>query len=113
MGPGSTPCQKPIAGGGCEAGAQPRPAGGRSLARILGNTRGLKTSQLKKLERIYRRRIPNERVASFDLVRELAARSRELGRRLGVLLDRSGGVSHVFLGDAKALPLPELELSSA
>ncbi|HZU98616.1 MAG TPA: GTPase HflX [Planctomycetota bacterium] len=42
-------------------------------------------------------------------MRELAALSHELGRRLGVLVDRSGELTHVFVGDATLLELPPLD----
>ena len=34
--------------------------------------------------------------------------SRELSRRVGVLVDRRGTVTHVFLGDAKTIEVPPL-----
>src|SRR5579872_4654382 len=77
--------------------------------RVFGRTSGLKASQLQSLERLYRRRVPRTHAAPSDLVRELAALSHELGRRLGVLIDRSGELTHVFVGDATLLELPPLD----
>lgn len=70
---------------------------------------GLKASQLQALERLYRRRVPKGSAAPSDLVRELAALSHEVGRRLGILVDRSGEVVHVFIGDAAQIELPRLD----
>ena len=46
-------------------------------------------------------------------MRELALRSGELRRRVGVLVDRKGAVTHVFVGDASKIELPELKRSRA
>jgi GTPase len=52
--------------------------------------------------------VPREQAVSTELMREMAALSGRLYRRIGVLLDRSGHVTHVCLGDAHRLPLPDL-----
>jgi GTP-binding protein HflX len=44
-------------------------------------------------------------------VRELAEVTHDLGRRVGVLVDRSGEVREVLVGDATTLDLPELDLA--
>src|SRR5262249_25451882 len=73
-----------------------------------GRASGLKASQIQSLERLYRRRLPRESAAPSELVRELAALSHETRRRVGILVDRSGEVTHVFVGDATGLELPPL-----
>lgn len=47
-------------------------------------------------------------VVGPELARSLTELSRELGRQIGLLLDRRGNVSHVVVGDAHKLFLPEL-----
>jgi GTP-binding protein HflX len=61
------------------------------------------------LDRLYRRRLPRESAAPGDLVRELSGLSHELGRRVGILVDRSGEVVHVFVGDAKEIEVPKTD----
>jgi len=73
---------------------------------VTGNTTGLKPSQLKKLERVYRRRVGNQ-VVSPELATSLAEISYETGRQAGVLIDRRGQVAHVIVGDAHRIFLPE------
>jgi GTP-binding protein HflX len=75
--------------------------------RVEGNTHGLKASQLKRLERIGRRRLPPERLVSQELARELTELSREIGRQVGVLVDRRGAVTHVMAGDASSIVMPD------
>jgi GTP-binding protein HflX len=82
--------------------------GGNALGKVTGDTHGLKASEQKALERLYRRRVDPSRVTTYDLVRELAARSHALRRRIGVLIDRGGQVTHVFVGDRKSLEIPPL-----
>ncbi|MEZ6188664.1 MAG: GTPase HflX [Planctomycetota bacterium] len=73
-----------------------------------GQTSGLKPSDLRAVERLFRRRVPPAAVATPELIVELAERSQALGRRIGVLVNRSGLVTHVQVGDAKTLELPAL-----
>ncbi len=75
---------------------------------ITGHTKGLKPSQLKALERIYRRRIPPQQVISQELAQFLCQISEEIHRQVGVLINRRGGVEHVVVGDASKLMLPDV-----
>jgi GTPase len=84
---------------------------GGHLAKIAGFTQGLKASEQRGLERLYRRRVDREVTASPDLVRELSQLSAQLGRRLGLLINRGGQVTHVFLGDHTGIELPALSPS--
>lgn len=63
---------------------------------------------MRALERLLRRRVPPEVIATTDLVRELAELTHETGRRVGVLIDRGGAVRDVFVGDATGLAVPKL-----
>ncbi len=89
--------------------ASRRPPGSRSPTKlhIFGNTLGLKASQVRQLERLYRRRLPPERLVSQEIARELAAFSGETGRQVGILVDRRGQVSHVMVGDARSIEMPD------
>jgi len=59
------------------------------------------------LQRLFRRRVPVERVVSQDLARELTEISFEIGRQVGVLVERRGAVSHVMCGDAQSIEMPD------
>jgi GTP-binding protein HflX len=48
-----------------------------------------------------------------DLARRLTELSRELSRQIGLLVDRKGEVSHVIVGDAHKLFIPDLTRSRA
>lgn len=75
---------------------------------IHGSLVGLKASQTKALERIYQRRIPAEQVITPELGRYLTELSRELRRQIGLIVDRSGKVLHVMLGDDREIMIPDL-----
>ncbi len=75
---------------------------------IHGNTAGLPASALKSLERIYRRRVSLDRIATPELIRSLAEASRETGRQVGALVHRSGNVDSVVVGHATGLMLPDI-----
>jgi GTPase len=75
---------------------------------LYGNTTGLSPEAQKKLERVYRRKIPLDTIATPELMRTLAEASREAGRQVGALVHRSGEVDYVVVGDATRLMLPDI-----
>src|SRR3954470_4831953 len=78
------------------------------MPELYGNTTGLSPSAIKTLERIYRRRVPSDRIATPELVRSLADASRESRRQVGALVHRSGQVDYVVVGHATGLMLPDI-----
>lgn len=77
------------------------------MKKIYGHTIGLKPSQLRRLERLYRRRIPTEYLATTELVRELAALSHSIRRQVAVLINRQGHITHVITGDQLKIVIPD------
>jgi len=75
---------------------------------IHGNLTGLKTSQVKALERIYRRRIPSSQIVTNELARYLSEISNEIRRQVGLIIDRAGTVKYVIVGDDKEIVIPDL-----
>ncbi|MDC0715311.1 GTPase HflX [Nannocystis bainbridge] len=78
-----------------------------SADRLHGDTANLKSSQSRALQRLGERRVPADRVVSAALARDLLDLSHQLGRQLGLFIDRRGQVEAVILGDAHSLSLPE------
>ncbi len=78
------------------------------MPELYGNTTGLSPNAIKTLERIYRRRVPSDRIATPELVRSLADASRESRRQVGALVHRSGQVDYVVVGHATGLMLPDI-----
>lgn len=77
--------------------------------KIHGNAKGLKASQIRSLERLYRRKIPPDLVVTHELATELARLSREIGIQVGMLIDRLGTVEYVIAGNAAGIDIPKLE----
>lgn len=75
---------------------------------IQGNLTGLKSSQIKALERIYRRRIPAHQVVTVELGRYLAEISAEIRRQVGLIVDRQGTVVDVIVGDDREIMISDL-----
>lgn len=63
---------------------------------------------MASLDRIYRRKIPIDKVITNDLALELAAYSYELGLQIAVTIDRSSVICHVIVGDAGGIVIPQL-----
>src|SRR4029077_9001794 len=74
---------------------------------VTGNLQGLKASEVKALERLYRRRVAPTEVVSTELAAQLAQQAAELHRQVGVLIDRRGAIAHVMVGDASKIVLPD------
>ena len=75
---------------------------------VHGDLGGLKRAQVQRLQRLYRRRVLPAQIVSPELARALVEQSLELGRQLGVILDRRGAVTHVIVGTAQRVFLPDL-----
>jgi GTPase len=78
------------------------------MPQLYGNTTGLGPHATKTLERIYRRRVGIEHIATPELIKSLAEASHEIGRQVGALVHRSGEVDYVIVGDATKLMLPDI-----
>ena len=78
-----------------------------ALIRIFGNTHGLKARQIRQLERLGKRQITPDRLLTQEFARQLTELSHETGRQVGVLVDRRGSVTHVMVGDARSVEMPD------
>ena len=74
---------------------------------VFGNTHTLKASQVRRIERLFRRRVPADQLLTQELARQLSEISREIRRQVGVLVDRRGDVQHVMVGNAHSIELPD------
>ncbi len=66
---------------------------------------------MRRLEKMYQRRIPPQNIVTPEFARQLAELSFEIGRQIGVLVDRKGHIVHVTVGDAHGIVLPAQERS--
>ena len=85
------------------------PSGGESIEKIYGNLTGLKAGDVKRIERLYRRKIPADRVISNDFARHICEISHDIKRQIGVLISRTGDVAYVICGNRKEILIPSLE----
>ena len=75
---------------------------------MVGNIAGLKKAQLQRLERLAAKRVPPASIISPELARALGEISVEIGRQVGVLIERSGKVTTLIVGDSKQIVIPAL-----
>jgi GTP-binding protein HflX len=78
------------------------------MKRLYGNSAGLKASQLKRIENLYRRRIPPDVIITPELVRDMSGLSHEIRRQIGLLVNRQGRIRLVLVGDPKKILIPNL-----
>src|SRR5438105_14790950 len=76
---------------------------------LHGNTHGLKPNQLRRIEKLYTRRIPPHEIVTPEFARQMAELSHETRRQIGVLIDRKGYVEYVVVGDARRIELPDFK----
>ncbi len=82
---------------------------GAKISELYGQTYGLKASQLRRLENLYKRKLPRERLITQEFARQLCELSFECGRQIGVLVGRGGRVEYVMVGDAFSITLPDFK----
>ncbi|MEH1916501.1 GTPase HflX [Nostoc sp.] len=77
---------------------------------IFGNLQGLKSSQLKQLQRLYHQRIPGDRITTPDFSQRLAAISTEVNQPVCAYINRRGQVIRVGVGTPRQTQIPPMEL---
>ncbi len=82
--------------------------GGYKIAAVYGNISGLKKKTIYDLERIYRRKIPPDKLITPELARFITAISFDINRQIGLLISRDGSINHVIVGDSNSIFIPDL-----
>lgn len=77
------------------------------MKRLFGNTGGLKASQVRRLENLYRRRIPAQYIVTAELARDISVLSHEIQRQIGLLINRGGRIEYVVVGDHQKIIIPD------
>ncbi|MBW4599366.1 MAG: GTPase HflX [Calothrix sp. FI2-JRJ7] len=77
---------------------------------IFGNLQGLKSSQLKQLQRLYHQRLPGDTVTTPEFSQRLAAISTEINFPVCAYVNRRGQVIRVGVGTPRQTQIPPLEL---
>jgi GTP-binding protein HflX len=70
---------------------------------------GLKAGQIRRIQQLYRRKVPIDRVLTHELARHLCEISRETNRQIGVLISRKGEIHFVVVGDHRQIMIPSLD----
>lgn len=68
----------------------------------------MSAAYIKRLQKLYRRRLPPQVIIPPELSRTLARLSFETNRQLGLLISRSGDIERVIVGDHRSILIPEL-----
>ncbi len=76
---------------------------------LHGNIQGLKPNQLRRIEKLYQRRVSPRQIVTPEFARQLSELSHEIRRQIGALIDRKGYVEFVIVGDARRIELPDFK----
>ena len=79
------------------------------MSTVQGNTQGLKHNQLRRIEKLYTRRISPHQIVTPEFARAMTELSHETRRQIGALIDRKGYVEHIVVGDARSIMLPDFK----
>jgi len=63
---------------------------------------------LRRIEKLYARRIAPQQIVTPEFARQLTELSHETRRQLGALIDRKGYVEYIVVGDARRIEWPDL-----
>ncbi|HQH25862.1 MAG TPA: GTPase HflX [Oligoflexia bacterium] len=78
------------------------------MKEVVGDTKQLRASQRRALERLGSKRTNPRQIVDQVLARHACQLAAQLDRQLALLLDRQGEVTHVVLGTRERLYLPDL-----
>ncbi|HAK60484.1 MAG TPA: GTPase HflX [Nitrospiraceae bacterium] len=68
----------------------------------------MKPAQIRKLERLYRRRTPPDAVITPEIARTMSEASADVGRQVGLIIDRAGNMRDVLVGTDRDILIPDL-----
>ncbi len=77
------------------------------MKRLFGNIGGLKAGQIRRLENLYRRRLPPQFLITFELARDISRLSHEIRRQIGLLINRQGKIVCVVVGNHHGIVIPD------
>ena len=77
------------------------------MKRLFGNIGGLKAGQIRRLENLYRRRLPPQFLITLELARNISRLSHEIRRQIGLLIDRQGKIAYVIVGNHHGIVIPD------
>ena len=77
------------------------------MKRLFGNIGGLKAGQIRRLENLYRRRLPPQFLITFELARDISRLSHEIRRQIGLLINRQGKIVYVVVGNHHGIVIPD------
>ena len=80
------------------------------MQKIYGNIQGLKTAQIKQLQRLYEQRQPGDRLTTPEFAQVLAAISTEIHQLICCYINRRGQVIRVAVGTPNQTQIPSEEL---
>jgi GTP-binding protein HflX len=69
----------------------------------------MKPSQRNALERLASRKIPADKVITQEPARRMTELSFEIGRQIGLIIDRKGRVVKALVGDPRSIMIPKLD----
>lgn len=80
------------------------------MAKVNGNTEGIKNTLLERMAGIYDMRMAQQEFASHELVAELSELTGILRREISVYIGRDGRVADVSIGDSGKVSMPNMRL---
>ncbi len=74
----------------------------------LAHAKGLKKSEVQKLQRLLQQRVPADRILTIELAEAVAELSQSAGLPLSLVIDRRGQIVNVTVGNPTDVNVPEL-----
>ncbi len=77
------------------------------MKKLYGNTGNIKASITRRLENLYQAKTTPTHVIPPHIANELASISFEIRRQVGILVNRTGRVVYVIVGDSQGIVIPD------
>ena len=76
------------------------------MGKLTGNIKFLKQAQIKRLESLFKRKIPRHQFFTLNCLNVICKISREIYKQIGLVADRNGTVQYIIIGDEKEIFWP-------
>lgn len=77
--------------------------------KVHGKLYGLKKSQIQKIEKLYRNKVPANQVINIELAEAVSEISNNINKEIALIINRRGQIINISIGDAETIQLPKFK----
>jgi len=78
----------------------------KKIIKVQGKLFGLKKSEIQLLEKLYRRKVPKNKIITYELAEAVSEISYRINKEIAIIINRRGQIINITVGDANIVSVP-------